>query len=97
MRKRYVQQLGGELVEVTPDWKPDPVSDVHVITDIEPYQSMKTGEMIQGRRQHREHLREHGLIEVGNETKYLQPYGARPLDGLKERIADIAREKLRYN
>ena len=96
MRKRYVQ-LDGELVEVTPDWKPDPVSDVHVISDIEPYQSMKTGEMIQGRRQHREHLRQHGLIEIGNEVKHLKPYGARPLPGLKERIVEIAREKLRYN
>lgn len=38
-----------------------------VIGDIDPYQSMITGEIIQGRRQHREHLRQHGCIEVGNE------------------------------
>lgn len=39
----------------------------YVMGDIQPYQSMVTGEMIQGRRQHREHLRQHGVIEVGNE------------------------------
>ena len=38
-----------------------------VIGDIKPYQSMIDGSMIQGRRQHREHLRQHGCIEVGNE------------------------------
>lgn len=38
-----------------------------VIGDIKPYKSMVDGSMIQGRRQHREHLRQHGCIEVGNE------------------------------
>jgi hypothetical protein len=38
-----------------------------VIGDIQPYLSMQTGEVIGGRRQHREHLKQHGLIEVGNE------------------------------
>lgn len=39
----------------------------HVIADIEPYRSMVTGERIRGRAHHKQHLREHGLIEVGNE------------------------------
>ena len=38
-----------------------------VMGDLEPYKSMITGEMIQGRKQHRDHLRAHGKIEVGNE------------------------------
>lgn len=38
-----------------------------VMSDLEPYRSMRTGEVIRGRAQHREHLRRHGLIEVGNE------------------------------
>jgi len=38
-----------------------------VMGDIQPYQSMIDGSMITGRRQHREHLRQHGCIEVGNE------------------------------
>lgn len=39
----------------------------YVIPDIEPYRSVITGEVISGRRQHRDHLRAHGCIEVGNE------------------------------
>lgn len=38
-----------------------------VMGDLEPYKSMQTGEIIQGRKQHRDHLRAHGLVEVGNE------------------------------
>jgi hypothetical protein len=39
----------------------------HVIPDIDPYRSVVTGERIRGRSHHRQHLREHGLIERGNE------------------------------
>ena len=38
-----------------------------VRSDIAPYRSMRTGETIAGRVQHREHLQRHGLVEVGNE------------------------------
>ena len=38
------------------------------ISDIQPYKSMLTGEMITSRSQHRDHLRAHGCVEVGNET-----------------------------
>lgn len=38
-----------------------------LIPDIEPYRSMVTGERIRGRSHHKQHLREHELIEVGNE------------------------------
>ena len=39
----------------------------HVMPDIKPYKSMITGEIITSRSKHREHLRRHGCIEVGNE------------------------------
>lgn len=39
----------------------------YVVADIQPYQSMVTGEWIQSRSQHRAHLKQHGKIEVGNE------------------------------
>lgn len=39
----------------------------HVINDRVEYKSMVTGEMITGRRQHREHLAEHDCEELGNE------------------------------
>jgi len=41
-----------------------------VVPDIQPYRSMATGEMITSRSQHRAHLRQHGLIEIGNEVDY---------------------------
>lgn len=44
-----------------------PPAGVMIVRDIDPYKSMITGEMIGGRRQHREHLRQHNRIEVGNE------------------------------
>lgn len=39
-----------------------------ITTDIQPYRSMITGERVAGRSQHREHLKQHGCIEVGNEV-----------------------------
>lgn len=47
------------------------VSAPYVAADMAPYKSMITGEMITSRSQHRTHLKEHGCIEIGNETKYL--------------------------
>jgi putative FmdB family regulatory protein len=48
-----------------------------VIADIQPYISQKTGELIKSRSHHRDHLKSHGLVEVGNEkmgkkTSYLE-------------------------
>lgn len=63
-------------------------ADSHmVLGDIQPYQSMVDGSMIEGRRQHREHLKRHSLMEVGNETKHLKAYGDyTPPKGLKEEL-----------
>lgn len=41
---------------------------LQVVPDIAPYKSILTGELIAGRRQHRDHLRDHNCIEVGNEN-----------------------------
>lgn len=38
-----------------------------VVADIQPYRSQLTGEMIMSRSQHRDHLKSHGCVEVGNE------------------------------
>lgn len=38
-----------------------------VLNDIQPYRSMQTGEMITSRSTHKAHLKQHGLIEIGNE------------------------------
>lgn len=39
----------------------------HAVPDIAGYRSVVTGQWIGSRSTHRAHLREHGLIEVGNE------------------------------
>ena len=41
---------------------------IQIMPDIKPYRSMITGEMINSRSKHREHLKQHGCVEVGNET-----------------------------
>lgn len=60
----------------------------YVMGDIQPYKSMVTGEMIGGRAQHREHLKEHCLIELGNDA----PTSSKPPEpppGLREDIARV--------
>lgn len=39
----------------------------NIMSDIEPYQSIETGEMIGSRSHHREHLKRNNLVELGNE------------------------------
>lgn len=66
---------------------------VQAMPDIQPYRSMITGEMITGRAQHREHLRQHGCQEVGNEKPDMTP---RPMSGPSEgEIRDSIREAKR--
>lgn len=57
-----------------------------VMKDVEPYRSVIDGSVIGGRRQHREHLKANGCIEVGNE--YAPP---RPRADLPPISQDIAR------
>jgi hypothetical protein len=66
-----------------------------IMGDLQPYKSMVTGEMVMGRAQHREHLKKHNVIEVGNETKYIsQRKQLQSPTGLKRTIADIVNSKL---
>lgn len=65
MRQTYVWK-NGSLHPKTNQRKPHAPM---VINDLEPYQSAVTGEYIDGRRAHRQHLRRYDLIEVGNESR----------------------------
>jgi len=38
-----------------------------IIPDIQPYKSMITGEIIHSRTRHKTHLKDHNVVEVGNE------------------------------
>lgn len=59
---------------------------IHVIKDMEPYRSPATGEIIRGRRQHRDHLRAHGFEEVGTEYPKQLPRRALPPAALDIKI-----------
>jgi hypothetical protein len=92
MRRRFVLREG-RLVELDLDAPPPPPVAPYLQTDIRPYRSMRTGETITGRAQHREHLRRYGLVEVGNEKA---PFTApRPLADAGEIVSDIRREMAR--
>ena len=64
MRKTYIQ-IDGKLIEKSKYYR-DPVAPI-IMPDIQPYQSMADGSMITSRSHHREHLRQHNCIEIGNE------------------------------
>jgi len=69
MRRRYIQQQDGELFEVTSDFTPEPqLINFLVMPDIKPYRSMIDGREITSRSRHREHLRDHGCVEIGNDS-----------------------------
>lgn len=52
------------------------ITPVNVMPDIQPYKSMVTGEIIGSRSTHKKHLRQHNVIEVGNEKlSPPKPYG----------------------
>jgi hypothetical protein len=81
MRRRWIYK-NGEAIEIE---KYEPEAQAYIMPDLKPYQSMADGSMIMGRRQHREHLREHNCIEIGNEV----------MEAKKPQQSDNRREVLR--
>lgn len=75
MRRSFVQDP--ETLELVPkeDWVSSAQKTAYVVPDIKGYQSMATGEWISSRSKHREHLRQHRLIEIGNERIEHKPKG----------------------
>ena len=65
-----------------------------VQSDIQGYVSQIDGTYIESRSKHKAHLKQHGCIEVGNEKMSNATPKQDPK--LKQRIAEIAYEKLRY-
>lgn len=63
-----------------------------VSVDIPAYRATATGEMIEGRVQHREYLRKNNLVELGNEKlghkKYEADHNVRPemMDAIKQHL-----------
>jgi len=71
MRKTYIY-VNGELVEKGSKKHYDSLGPM-VMPDIAPYKSMIDGSMITSRSVHRDHLRQHNCIEVGNEKMESRP------------------------
>ena len=78
MRKRWIY-VDGEAIEVG---EYQPTAMHHIMPDIQPYQSMADGSMITSRSQHREHLRAHNCIEIGDES--METKVAPPKDNRRE-------------
>ena len=74
MRRTYrydpSRPFGQRMVEITPR---ESVVYHGVVPDVGPYRSMITGEEISGRAQHREHLKRHDCVEVGNDKPDFTP------------------------
>ena len=60
-----------------------------ITVDIPAYKSMVTGEMIEGRKAHREHLKRHALIEIGNENVKPASQPKPHDDSIKRRLHEV--------
>jgi hypothetical protein len=66
-----------------------------VMNDIQPYKSMITGEMITSRSIHKSHLKQHGMVEIGNEVKAHMQQAKPEVDrkGIRRDIIDTMKRK----
>ena len=74
-----------------PEWRkvprlPREQRGLYVVPDISPYVSPIDGKVVGGRRQHRDHMRAHGVIEVGNERP--TPFVPKPLPDVRQDIRE---------
>ena len=94
MRKTYVY-VNGELVEKGSKEHYESLGPM-VMPDIQPYKSMIDGSMITSRSVHRDHLRQHGCIEVGNEkmeTKYQPISSESRRDVMRQQLANMTHKQ----
>lgn len=79
-RQRFIA-VGNKWVPIEEYQRPAPAGPM-VMNDIQPYKSVITGEEITSRSRHREHLRMHNCVEVGNEPP--KPRAPQYTPGLKQ-------------
>lgn len=86
----------GETTYLREDCKEDKkslISSPMVMRDIAPYKNMINGEMISSRSEHRELLRKHNCVEVGNEkmeTKITPPAKTNRREALRKQLGDMS-------
>lgn len=76
-RRRFVQR-NGELVEVTPDYVPEPRTSLNILPDLPGYASPVDGAWVEGRKARREDLRR---------------TGSRPYEGFEQESKEAARQR----
>ena len=85
--KKMAEFKNGDLVFATDEFYGNENQGPLVMPDIKPYKSMIDGSIITSRSRHREHLRDHGCVEVGNDSSLYKPRQPLPIaPGLKEDI-----------
>jgi hypothetical protein len=85
MRRRWIQDpTTNRFVPEEEYYRPAPNQAPLVMPDISPYRNVVDGKEITSRSHHRAFLRQHGLIEVGNEP--LRPRKPAPVPGLVDDI-----------
>ncbi len=75
-----------------PEWRKVPQGTtsrgLYFIPDIQPYRSPIDGSIVSSRQKHRDHMRAHGVIEVGNEKP--KPAKYKPLPPVADDIRAAA-------
>jgi hypothetical protein len=91
MKKRWIYK-NGEAIEIE---KYDPKPSHYIMPDIQPYQSMADGTMITSRSHHREHLKQHNCIEIGNEKMESKPVQVKDTrrEVLREQVAGMTHDQ----
>ncbi len=79
-RRRWVWRNGVQI-EIDLEAPLPPRRGPYIMSDLSEYRSVVTREMITSRSQHREHLRQHGCIEVGNEMPSVSREALPPVRG----------------
>lgn len=88
MRKRWVYVDGVAYEGCAPESR---VASFQVMPDIKPYRSMIDGREITSRSRHREHLKDHGCVEIGNDSSlYHEPRPLKSPPGLKDAVIRAA-------
>lgn len=86
---RSIKNMDNEIPECCNNKMERIIVSPLVMNDISPYISQVTGELISSRGQHKEHLKQHGCIEIGNEVKHLKPFKVKEPEGMRETISKI--------
>jgi hypothetical protein len=101
-REKYLSywNLPFEGPEADEAWKQKlemtPRESAMVQSDIQGYVSQVDGSWIDSRSKHRSHLKQHKMIEVGNEKQETTANKPQYNHKLKQTLIEVANEKLRY-